>query len=118
LKDLKEKATEFKKKRQATTSVALKRAKNARITSPPTTTKETDSTASLATVEAVVIVVTRPASPPPSKVKKAGTPSRSATPIGAKKKTGQPEDTEAGEGRQRTESVWNLAALGKAMKVV
>jgi hypothetical protein len=80
--------------------------------------KETNSMTSLATAEAIVIVAPRSASPPPPKVKKAGTPSRSTPPAGAKKKLAQPEDAKAGDGRQRIESVQNLAALGKAMKVV
>jgi septal ring factor EnvC (AmiA/AmiB activator) len=80
--------------------------------------KETDSTASLATADTVMITTPRLASPPPPKTKKASVPSQCASLVGAKKKTPHTEEAEAGEGRQRTESVRNLTALDKAMKLV
>jgi hypothetical protein len=74
-KELKERAAKFRKKRLAISSSAPKKAKKARITCPPEMTKETDSTASLATVDAVMIATPRLASPPSPKKKKASVPS-------------------------------------------
>jgi hypothetical protein len=109
-KDLKEKAAQFKKRATAS-HTAPKKAKKARVVSPSRATKDTNSTASLATP--------RPASPPPPpKAKKSVTPSRSSLPAGDKKKTSQPEDGEMGEGHQHTESMRNLATLARRMKSV
>jgi hypothetical protein len=114
---LKEKAAQFKKRATAS-NTAPKKAKKARIVSPSRATKDTDSMASLVTVDALVIAALRPASPLPSKVKKPVTPSRSTPLAGGKKKTSQSEDSETGEGRQHTESVRNLATLARTMKSV
>jgi hypothetical protein len=73
---------------------------------------------SLVMTDAIIIVDPQPTSPPLLKMKKVGTPSRNAPPVGAKKKAPQTEEIEAEDGRLRTECVRNLIVLSQVMKAV